>query len=189
MMTQYEIYNLYILVGFDCLDTPASGERHMTCSGITQPTNPTSDADIQTQSLSGLEYWVYPGKTITLQCPQAEQGTKVHWLILYQDQWEIMNPRNLSKYQLNGTYQFVDIQNGKLKFFSLPKNLSCGHPNLDSKSNIYVDECNRLNTRYMCMVTYWGGIVSLSTSVIVRPTISKLQYYEDTRNYFVSESF
>ena len=138
--------------GFLILVSPVLSVISVKCSESTTA-QPVSNTDRKTQSSSGLEHWVYPGKNVTLQCPHANPDSKVHWLVLNQGQWEVISPGNLNKFRLKGIYQIFDIQNDKLKFFPLPKNAGTCSYKHGGRGYIHAAECDRVITRYMCIVT------------------------------------
>ena len=158
--------------GFLILVSPVLSVISVKCSESTTA-QPVSNTDRKTQSSSGLEHWVYPGKNVTLQCPHANPDSKVHWLVLNQGQWEVISPGNLNKFRLKGIYQIFDIQNNKLKFFPLPKNAGTCSYKHGGRGYIHAAECDRVITRYMCIVTDRNASLAASSSVIVRPTLSR----------------
>ena len=161
---------------FSISDFPVIAEAAVKCSESTNPA-PVSDTDKKTQSPAGLEHWVYPGKNVTLQCPQAKQGDKVHWLVLNDGTWEVIYPNNLAKFRFNGTHPYLNIHNEKLQFFPLNKNWTCRSPdprtNMIKDDGIHTKECLRIITRYMCIVEDEKSALTASSSIIVRPTMSE----------------
>ena len=158
--------------GFFILVSPVLSVISMKCSESTTE-QPVSNTDRKTQSSSGLEHWVYPGKNVTLQCPHANPDSKVHWLVLNQGLWEVSSPGNLNKFRLKGIYQIFDIESDKLQFFPLPKNAGTCSYKHGGRGYILAAECDRVITRYTCIVTDGNASLTASSSVIVRPTLSR----------------